>query len=63
MFGCNVEEGALFYGQTRRRQAVAFDKDLRRLTLETIQAAREMIRRSDADGELLCQTLRCLLAH
>lgn len=30
MFGCNVEEGALFYGQTRRRQAVAFDNDLRR---------------------------------
>lgn len=44
MFGCNVEEGALFYGQTRRRQAVTFDNDLRRLTLETIQAARGMIR-------------------
>ena len=39
-----VEEGALFYGQTRRRQAVVFDDELRRLTLETIQAVREMIR-------------------
>ena len=44
MFGCRVEEGALFYGQTRRRQTVAFDDELRRLTLGTIQATREMIR-------------------
>ncbi len=44
MFGRKVEEGALFYGQTRRRQAVVFDNELRRLTLETIQAVREMIR-------------------
>lgn len=44
MFGCRVDEGALFYGQTRRRQAVAFDEGLRRLTWETIQATREMIR-------------------
>lgn len=44
MFGCKVEDGALFYGQTRRRQAVVFDDELRRLTLETIEAAREMIR-------------------
>lgn len=44
MFGCRVEEGALFYGQTRRRQTVVFDDDLRRLTLDTIQATREMIR-------------------
>lgn len=43
MFGCKVEEGALFYGQTRRRQAVVFDDELRRLTLETIPAVREMI--------------------
>ena len=44
MFGCRVEEGALFYGQTRRRQTVVFDDELRQLTLETIQATREMIR-------------------
>jgi CRISPR-associated exonuclease Cas4 len=43
MFGCRVAEGALFYGQTRRRQAVIFDDELRQLTLETIQATREMI--------------------
>lgn len=44
MFGCRVEEGALFYGQTRRRRSVVFDHELRRLTLETIEATREMIR-------------------
>ncbi|MDI3514386.1 MAG: CRISPR-associated exonuclease Cas4 [Rhodocyclaceae bacterium] len=44
MFGCRVAEGALFYGQTRRRQTVVFDDALRQLTLETIQATREMIR-------------------
>lgn len=44
MFGCRVEEGALFYGQTRRRQTVVFDDELRRLTLETIQTTRAMIR-------------------
>jgi CRISPR-associated exonuclease Cas4 len=44
MFCCRVAEGALFYGQTRRRQTVIFDDELRQLTLETIQATREMIR-------------------
>lgn len=44
MFGGPVEKGALFYGQTRRRHAVVFDHELRRLTLETIQATRELIR-------------------
>ncbi|MCG5517306.1 MULTISPECIES: CRISPR-associated protein Cas4 [unclassified Ectothiorhodospira] len=43
MFDCRAEEGALFYGQTRRRQAVVFDDNLRRLTQETILATREMI--------------------
>ena len=44
MFGCHVDEGALFYGQTRRRQTVTFDEDLRRLTHDTIRVTREMIR-------------------
>jgi CRISPR-associated exonuclease Cas4 len=44
MFNCRVEEGALFYGQTRHRKSVVFDDQLRRLTLETIKATREMIR-------------------
>lgn len=44
MFGCRVREGALFYGQTRRRHSVIFDDELRGLTLEVIDATRKMIR-------------------
>jgi len=36
MTGCTVPEGALFYGQTRRRVVVPIDADLRRLTRETV---------------------------
>ena len=40
MFHCDVPEGALFYGKTRRRKAVTFDADLRRLTLDTADQVR-----------------------
>lgn len=43
MLGRTVAEGALFYGETRRRTDVKFDETLRRLTLETIQATRAMV--------------------
>ena len=43
MFGEPVPEGALFYGETRRRQVVAFDAELRALTHGTAEAARAMI--------------------
>jgi len=43
MFGQSVSEGALFYGKTRRRKVVPFDKALRALTVETIQATRALI--------------------
>lgn len=39
MLGVAVEEGALFYGKTRRREAVVFDRGLRKLTEK---AAREL---------------------
>lgn len=42
-FGVTVPEGALFYGETRRRQTVGFDDDLRALTADTAAAARAMI--------------------
>ncbi|MFN3854213.1 MAG: CRISPR-associated protein Cas4 [Phreatobacter sp.] len=42
-FGVPVPEGALFYGETRRRLTVPFDDELRRLTQETARATREMI--------------------
>ena len=35
-----VPEGALFYGETRRRLGVPFDDELRRLTTDTIAAVR-----------------------
>lgn len=43
MFGGEVAEGALFYGETRRRFDVAFDPALRTLTAETAAAARANI--------------------
>jgi CRISPR-associated exonuclease Cas4 len=43
MFGVPVPEGALFYGETRRRRNIAFDGVLRSLTAETAAAARAMI--------------------
>jgi CRISPR-associated exonuclease Cas4 len=38
--GAPVMEGALFYGQTRRRLLVAFDADLRTLTADVARQAR-----------------------
>lgn len=43
MFGTDVPEGALFYGETRRRTPVAFDAGLRALTAEVAIAVRDMI--------------------
>lgn len=43
MLNCHIPEGALYYGETRRRVVVSFDEALRRLTRETIEATRGMI--------------------
>lgn len=43
MFGVAVPEGALFYGETRRRSVVAMDAALRALTADTAAAVRAMI--------------------
>ncbi len=43
MFGMPVPEGALFYGQTRKRQIVAFDEELRALTARVAADCRRMI--------------------
>lgn len=42
MLGQHIAAGALFYGETRRRQEVAFDDGLRALTLQTVQEVRTM---------------------
>jgi len=43
MFAVRLVEGALFYGETRRRVGVAFDAALRRLTERVAAEARAMI--------------------
>lgn len=42
-FDVPITDGALFYGETRRRFPVAFDGELRRLTAETAAATRAMM--------------------
>ncbi len=43
MFGTTLEEGALFYGEPRRRTPVALDTELRALTEEVAKNASAMI--------------------
>lgn len=43
MLGVSVEEGALFYGATRRRCAVHLDGELRELTLHTVRSLRALM--------------------
>ena len=43
MFGTTISEGALFYGETRRRTAVEFSTELRHLTAQTAAKTRDMI--------------------
>jgi CRISPR-associated exonuclease Cas4 len=43
MFGTAIDEGALFYGKTRRRMPVAFDAELRRLTQIAAAETRSLI--------------------
>lgn len=44
MFAAELTEGALFYGETRRRTSVALDADLRALTRDVADSAWAMIR-------------------
>lgn len=43
MFDCALDEGALFYGETRRRVPVPFDASLRQLTTELAAAVHRLI--------------------
>lgn len=64
MLACPVPAGALFYGRTRRRVDVLFDRALRELTLRLIGQLREMIdsgRTPPAVREKKCD--RCSLLH
>ncbi|MGJ7459079.1 CRISPR-associated protein Cas4 [Halomonas sp. RA08-2] len=42
MLDIPIEQGALYYGKTRRRRAVAFDDELRALTLRVIAETRDL---------------------
>lgn len=44
MFGGEVPEGALFYGENRRRTVIRFDAELRALTERIAEAAHAMVR-------------------
>jgi CRISPR-associated exonuclease Cas4 len=44
MFGVELSEGALFYGEHRRRTAIVLDETLRALTMDVASAARAMVR-------------------
>lgn len=46
MFETSLEEGALFYGETRRRVAVPLDSTLRQLTAEVAAAVHVLLARS-----------------
>lgn len=41
MLACTISEGALFYGETRRREAVPFTAELRAKTTETLKLMRQ----------------------
>lgn len=43
MFGHSIVEGALFYGQTKKRLVVSFDPELRALTAQIVAEVRDMI--------------------
>lgn len=58
MEGTAVPEGALFYGAIRRRHRVGFDAALRRLTLQTIQACRDIVQ-SKITPKAVYQARKC----
>jgi len=43
MLNLSIESGALFYGQRRRRTAVLFDAELRRLTAQVIEQTHRLV--------------------
>ncbi|MET4103452.1 CRISPR-associated exonuclease Cas4 [Roseovarius sp. MBR-78] len=58
MFGCKIEEGALFYGTPRRRTKVAIDADLRDLTVACADEIRAC-RAAQALPEPVYDKVRC----
>jgi len=40
MFGCSVDNGAIYHVKSKRRREVSFNEELRKMTLETIENVR-----------------------
>ena len=45
MLCCDIPEGALFYGQTRRREVVTFTEELRRSVQDNLAQMHDLYRR------------------
>lgn len=58
MFEVQIDEGALFYGQTRRRKQVFFDKYLRDKTIDVIIQAHELIRKKTTPDAIYSKKCR-----
>jgi CRISPR-associated exonuclease Cas4 len=58
MYQCHIAEGALFYGETRRRHPVVFDAELRQLTLDTIDACRQLVHSGQTPAAIY-ETQKC----
>lgn len=62
MLSLSVESGAIFYTQSQRRLEIPFDDALRRLTLDTIAAARALVASNQTPAaELKTQCEGCSL--
>jgi len=58
MHSVAVPEGALFYGEVRRRHPVLFDAELRALTLQTILACRDIVQ-TNTTPHAIYQAKKC----
>lgn len=58
MLGVRIEQGALYYGKTRRRKVVIFDDELRELTRSTIADTRALFD-SNCTPPAIYESKRC----
>ncbi len=58
MFDCDVSQGAIYYGRSRRRTKIQIDEELRSLTLATANAIRAC-RQSGVRPAAVYDTTRC----
>ena len=62
MFGCRIENGAVFYISSHRRKEVAFDSNMRNMVSLTAKALETMLRTDDLPkSEKTSKCLKCSL--